>query len=117
MRVDLERDLTVCLMNIQANDRTSRPFSSPPLASAEIDLRAGHRQSHPMGRSLDDIRIDFDCPRCGSTMVEAYGRLKASPLVQCNCGARITVEIEIGSDARRGQRASKPTMVAPQNDN
>lgn len=70
-----------------------------------------------MGKALDDIPIDFDCPRCGSTIVEAYGRLKASPLVQCSCGARITVEIEIGSDAHRGQRATMPTTLVSQNDN
>src|SRR5258706_11047495 len=71
----------------------------------------------PSYKALDDIRIDFDCPRCGSTIVEAYGRLKASPRVECECGASIRVEIEIGNNARRDWRVATPTPVVPQNDN
>jgi hypothetical protein len=87
------------------------------LTNAEIDLPASHRQSHPMGKSLDDLRIDFDCPRCGSTMAEAYGRLKASPHVHCKCGANIRVEIEISNIAGRDRRAATATAIVPQNDN
>lgn len=59
----------------------------------KIDLGAVMAIMGCMTSALDDIRIEIDCPRCGSGIVEPYGWLKSYPFVQCECGARINVDL------------------------
>lgn len=70
-----------------------------------------------MTSALDEVRIEIECPRCGTAIIESYGFLKAYPFVQCDCGARINVDLRDSDVAKVDSLVAASGVITFENDN